>query len=72
MKLLILKTNISSRKKIRSLKGAFNNYPSINDWWVDLHDTDKVLRIEADDKMEEKEVINLLHSRGLTGETLMD
>ncbi len=70
MKLLILKTNIKSKKKVRSVRALLNKTPRISDWSVDLNDIDKVLRIEADDSLEEKEVIGILKHSGLYAEAL--
>lgn len=69
-KLLILKTNIRSKKKLRILVPAFNGHQSIQRWSVDLEDVDKVLRVETNENTEEKEIIQLIEKHGFYAEDL--
>jgi len=69
-KLLILKTNIQSKKKLKLLTPAFNGHQSIQRWTIDLEDIDKVLRVEATENTEEKEIIQLVEKHGFYAEDL--
>ncbi len=63
-KLLILKTNIRSKKKLQLLSPVFNGHRSIQRWSVDLEDVDKVLRVETNEPIEEHEIIQLVEKHG--------
>jgi hypothetical protein len=69
-KLLILKTNIRSKKKLQILVPAFNGHGSIQRWSVDLEDKDKVLRIVGDEAINEREIIELVKNQGFYAEDL--
>lgn len=69
-KLLILKTNIRSKQMLKMLIPAFNGHQSIQRWSVDLEDIDKVLRVEANVNIEEKEIIQLVEKHGFYAEDL--
>jgi hypothetical protein len=69
-KLLILKTNIRSKKKLQNLVPAFNGHGSIQRWSVDLEDKDKVLRIVGDEAINEREIIELVKNQGFYAEDL--
>ena len=49
MEILVFKTNLRYRKNILHAGDFLNNLQGIIRWNVDLHDRDKVLRIEAQD-----------------------
>lgn len=49
-----------------------NHHPMIYDWSIDLEDIDKVLRIEAEQTLVEKEVIDLIQDCGYVCEELPD
>lgn len=72
MKVLIFRTDIRTKKKVKSLKPLFNNHSTIANWYVDLEDKDKVLKIEAEGNLEENEVIDLVKERGFSCEVLND
>jgi hypothetical protein len=72
MKLLIFRTDIKSKKKIKSLKSIFNNHSDIIKWSVDLEDIDNVLRIEATTNLSEGDVIDLIEIKGFYIKTLSD
>lgn len=72
MDLLIFKTNIKTKKKVKSLRAIFNKIPAVSDWSIDLEDIDKVLRIESTGHLAEKEVINQVNFLGFQCELLMD
>ncbi len=64
MKLLIFRTDIKTKKKIKAIKKLFNNHSSIINWSIDIEDIDNVLRIEANENLNEKDVINLINIEG--------
>ena len=72
MNLLILKTNIKNRKKVRTVSRAFENHPSIKRWTIDTEDVDKVLRIETIGKLTRTEVENMIRPFGFYCEFLTD
>ena len=47
MNILIFKTNISYKKHVAHIRPHLEAIPDVNRWTVDLHDVDKVLRIES-------------------------
>lgn len=47
MDILVFKTNVIDRKQVRKLFPVLKVLDGIQRWNVDLHDIDKVLRIEA-------------------------
>jgi len=47
MEILVFKTNVSNRKKVRELAPLLSAFPTISQWNFDLDDCDKILRIEA-------------------------
>lgn len=49
MNILVFKTNIEDVKQVRKLSPHLSKVQGILKWNVDLHDRDKILRIEADD-----------------------
>jgi len=47
MDILVFKTNVEDKKQVRKLFPVLRTLDGILRWNVDLHDIDKVLRIEA-------------------------
>ncbi|MBG6130257.1 hypothetical protein IWQ47_001660 [Aquimarina sp. EL_43] len=72
MELLIFRTDIKSKKKVRSLKPVLNNHSDIIKWSIDLEDIDNVLRIEATTNLSEGDVIDLVEIQGFYIKTLSD
>ncbi|AUP78090.1 hypothetical protein [Flavivirga eckloniae] len=72
MHLLIFKTNIESKKKVKSLNPVLNKHSDILDWTIDLEDIDNVLRIEATSNITESDIIDMVSMRGFTIKTLTD
>ncbi|EZH73512.1 hypothetical protein ATO12_16375 [Aquimarina atlantica] len=72
MELLIFRTDIKSKKKVKSLKPVLNNHSDIIDWSIDLEDIDNVLRIEATTNLSEGDVIDLVEIQGFYIKTLSD
>ena len=62
--LLIFKTDIKSKKKVKSIKRLLDNHPVISDWSVDTNDVDNVLRIETKGNVYEKDIIGLVRTCG--------
>jgi hypothetical protein len=72
MELLIFRTDIKTKKKVKSLKPIFNRQMDILKWSVDLEDIDNVLRIEATENLSEKAIIDLVRMEGFYIKTLSD
>ncbi len=72
MELLLFRTDIKSKKKVKSLKPTFNNHSEIIKWSIDLEDIDNVLRIEATEKLSEQDVIKLVQLKGFYIKILPD
>jgi hypothetical protein len=70
MEILILKTNVSSRKKVRELSSVFDSHGAIKRWSVDTEDRHNVLRIEAGNGFGMGDAIELIQSRGFKGNEL--
>lgn len=48
MNILVFKTNLSNSSHIQKVKHDLNQNPKIQEWNVDLHDCDNVLRVVTD------------------------
>ncbi len=70
MKLVILKTDIKTKKKVKKVSPVLNEHPNINKWSIDTEDIDNVLRIEATDHLHEEEVKELVSATGFYCEDL--
>ena len=70
MKVIVLKTDISSKRKLNFLMPVLNDHQAIKSWSVDTKDIDNVLRIETKEQLLEKEVIRLIGEHGFIGEGL--
>ncbi len=71
-KLLIFRTDIKTKKKVKAVKPLFNNHINILDWSVDLEDIDNVLWIKATEQLAESDVINLIKPIGFYCDALAD
>ncbi len=69
MDILILKTNIRNKKSVKAVAPLLDGRNNISRWNIDLHDIDKVLRIESKD-MELTEVVQLIKQAGFYCEEL--
>ena len=47
MNILVFKTNVEDVKQVRKLSPFIRNMKGVLKWNIDLHDCDKVLRVEA-------------------------
>lgn len=72
MNLLILKSNIDSRKGVRQVARVLDSHPAIKHWTVDLDDIDKVLRIEWQHFLSAVDIQRLLKPIGYHCENLPD
>lgn len=70
MKLLILKTDIKTKKRVKTVSPVFDRITAIDRWTIDLEDVDKVLRIEAKDFLKEEDIVKLMDSYGVWCEEL--
>lgn len=70
MKVIILRTNIRSKRKFNTLIPLFEKHSSINHWNIDNEDIDNVLKIEAVESLQEKDVIQMIQSHGFFCEEL--
>jgi len=72
MKLLIFRTDIKTKKKVKSLTPLFEEHATITKWTVDTEDIDNVLRIEATENLTENDIIYILNNQGFYCEPLVD
>lgn len=70
MNLLIFRTDIKTKKKVKTIKPILDNAPNIYKWNIDLDDIDNVLRIEALYGITEDDIIKLVKSQGFYCEDL--
>ncbi|WP_347173972.1 hypothetical protein [Polaribacter uvawellassae] len=70
MQLIILRTDIKTKKKVKQIKPLLNQHPIITSWSIDLEDIDNVLRIEANDNLHENDVKNIVQKEGFYCESL--
>ncbi|MEC3907428.1 hypothetical protein VOI54_10390 [Tamlana sp. 2201CG12-4] len=71
-KLLIFKTNINTKKKVKALKSFFDSHTSITKWSIDLEDIDNVLKIEAAIGLNESNMIDQIKTQGFYCDVLSD
>ncbi len=72
MEILIFRTDIKSKKKVKTIKPVLNSQDYIHKWTIDLQDIDNVLRIEAKNKITEQKVMNLIRNKGFYIEEMVD
>jgi len=72
MKLLIFRTDIKTKKKVKVMKPIFNSHPLINNCFVDITDIDNVLRVEVAENLKEHNIIDLTKTNGFCCEVLPD
>ncbi|MBY0482541.1 MAG: hypothetical protein K2Q21_14385 [Chitinophagaceae bacterium] len=63
MEILVFKTNIEDSIQVRKLSPHLKNIEGILRWNVDLHDCDKVLRIESNN-LSAHSVVTILQNAG--------
>lgn len=64
MRLFIFRTNIESKNMIMPISNAFEKCIGILDWSIDFEDIDHVLRIEAANNLDERDIIKLVSNEG--------
>lgn len=69
-RLVILRTNIKSRKKLKTIVPVLDGHASIHQWSIDIEDIDNVLRVETNEDLQEKDVIQLVRENGFYAEDL--
>lgn len=72
MKVLIFKTDIHTKKKVNAIKSLFDNHTTITNWYIDLEDKDRVLKIETACDLQETDIIELVREKGYFCEVLPD
>lgn len=72
MAILVFRTDIKSKKKVKTVKPIFNKHDDILEWTIDLDDIDNVLRIEANKSLQERTIIGLVREQGFYIEVLSD
>jgi tRNA G26 N,N-dimethylase Trm1 len=60
---LVFRTSVSSKQKIRQLKSVFEQRFAVIKWNFDLEDCDKILRIETNENISLK-VVSTLQNMG--------
>ena len=70
MKLIILRTDIKTKKKVKKMASIFNQHNEIISWSVDTEDIDNVLRIESTDQLFDEDIIQLVSKEGFYAEDL--
>ncbi|WP_423146387.1 hypothetical protein [Rubrolithibacter danxiaensis] len=63
MEVLVFKTDVSTKTKIRRLKPRLSLLPEIRNWNFDLHDAENILRVEAEN-LDGNKVENVLKEAG--------
>ncbi|MFK8037263.1 MAG: hypothetical protein AB8B74_03150 [Crocinitomicaceae bacterium] len=58
--LLLFKTSIASKQDLKTIRKTFSTHHSIIDWWVDIDDCDKVMRVEVANKLKNEDIISIL------------
>lgn len=72
MEILVFRTDIKTKKKVKQIKPILELHQSISDWFIDTNDIDNVLRVESNSGLQEMEVIRLIQSTGFRCEVLPD
>ncbi len=68
-RILIMRTNIK-RHQLHQVGATLEAHPAVMDWFVDFEDCDRVLRVEADEKFQENQLIRLLETDSIWCEDL--
>ena len=72
MQVLIFKTNVQTKKRVKLISPLFTNHPVIKDWSVDLEDCDRILRIVAQEPIKAGAIIYMMNMCGYYCELLND
>jgi hypothetical protein len=68
--LLIYRTDIKSKKKLKVLQPILDQHPLILHWTLDREDADNVLRMEVREGIRSDEIKRLIKARGFNCEEL--
>ena len=68
---MVFRSNIGTENDVDQVSNAFDAHPDIEEWSVDLNDSDNVLRIVSC-KLKEHDVIKLVKGCGYNCEELID
>ena len=71
-RVLVFKTDLSTREKVSELTPLLNNHPSIVQWNVDFEDIDNVLRVVPSEQIDADLVIRMVTDAGFECEELPD
>tara|TARA_R110002072_G_scaffold21429_1_gene76083 strand:- start:442 stop:696 length:255 start_codon:yes stop_codon:yes gene_type:complete len=71
-RLFILRTNIKTKKNLKTIKPFLNNHPGIIKWTIDIEDIDNVLKIEARNSLSEHDIIDEIKEQGFYCDALED
>lgn len=63
MQILVFKTSLTNNSHIKKIGASLSQHPGINEWNVDLHDCDNILRVVADD-ISPAEIENIVFNAG--------
>lgn len=63
-KLLILRTDINTDEKLKTIEPFFNKHPNVLKWSIDIEDVDNVLKIKVSKYFNENDIINVIKNRG--------
>lgn len=72
MELLIFKTDIKTKKKVKMVKPLLINASFIKDWSIDTEDIDNVMRIETIGNLNESDIIRMMNTCGFQCEALVE
>ncbi len=70
MKIFKFKTNISSSTCLDRVASYLDNTASIVYWYVDTECVDKILTVEADERLERRDVIDIVSLAGFSARPL--
>ena len=70
--ILIFKTDVRTRKKVRGLSSIFDVNTDVARWSVDTEDIDNVLRVVTTGNLIESDIIGLMKTQGFACEELPD
>jgi hypothetical protein len=63
IQVLVFKTNLANNRHIKKIESSLNLHPHIQEWNVDLHDCDKILRIVTE-KIHPSEIEKIVFNAG--------
>ncbi|WP_420317070.1 hypothetical protein [Ekhidna sp.] len=72
MKLIILKTDIKTKRQLNQLKPALSQNDCIARWSIDMDDVDRVLKVETKKDAPKSEMLHFVRSQGVYCEELPD